>query len=345
MRRPAPTAARSLFVVVAVALAVTMSGCVPEPAPTTTATATATSTPTPTPTPTPTGEPVAPGAQPPAVFGGECAAALASTDIDDVVGADMTPYATDTDASIANVGGLNCMWTGTDAALTVSILPRAGIGDAQLPAGAVRQFFQDCDPTLSCSWQWNEGDLWIAGTFQFVAGMTQAKVTAWGQDLGDAIAANHAAQPGAPWVRDKADWWQVRECSAVASAVAKELGGTVKGAAATYPDPPAPGVAMADIASNRTWCELTVPGTSTPLTLNLFAGEAWYVREGEGDKAFDTKVAGITGFRLAAYDGSPSNSFSFTDGVNRVRIDVPADAKASVGDIARAVARAAASGF
>ena len=76
-----------------------------------------------------------------------------------------------------------------------------------------------------------------------------------------------------------------------------------------------------------------------------YAGEAWHARESEADKTFDTRVAGVTGYRLANYDGSPSNSFSLTDGVNRVHIDVPSDAKASVGDIARAVARAAASGF
>ena len=235
MRRPAPTAARSLLVAVAVALAVTMSGCVPEPAPTTTATATA--TPTPTPTPTATGEAVAPGAQPPAIFGGKCPAALASTDIDNVAGTDMTPYEAETEASVANVGGLNCMWTGTDASLSVSILPRTGLGDAQLPAATAKQYFEDCDPSLSCSWLWNEEDLWISGTFQFIPGMSQSEVTAWGQALGDIIAANHVAQPEALWVRDRTGWWPVRDCTDVAAAVGKELGSTVKGKPAAYPRP------------------------------------------------------------------------------------------------------------
>jgi hypothetical protein len=288
---------------------------------------------------------VAPGAQPPAIFGGKCPAALASTDIDNVAGTDMTPYEAETEASVANVGGLNCMWTGTDASLSVSILPRTGLGDAQLPAATAKQYFEDCDPSLSCSWLWNEEDLWISGTFQFIPGMSQSEVTAWGQALGDIIAANHVAQPEALWVRDRTGWWPVRDCTDVAAAVGKELGSTVKGKPAAYPDPPAPGVAMSDIASQRTACQLTVPGATTPLAVFAYAGEAWHARESEADKTFDTRVAGVTGYRLANYDGSPSNSFSLTDGVNRVHIDVPSDAKASVGDIARAVARAAASGF
>lgn len=335
---------RALPALVVAVLAVTLVACAPEPAPTKTPTTTPTSTPAPTPTPTQTGEAIAPGAQPPPVFDGDCAAALSSTDIDDVAGTDMTPYSADTEASIANAGGLTCQWTGTDASLTVSILPRAGIGDAQLPVAAEKQYFQDCDPTLACSWLWDEGDLWIAGTFQFIAGMSQSKVDGWGQELGDTIAANHAKQAAAPWVRDRTGWWPVVDCAQVATAVADALGGKVTGKTATYPDPPAPGVVMGDTAAHLTACALTVPGTSMPLMLYAYAGEAWHVRESEADKAFDTKVDGITGYRLANYDSSPSNSFSFTDGVNRVRIDVPSDAKASVGEIARAVAKAA-SGF
>jgi len=345
MRRPATPAVTALVAAAAVALVATLSGCVPEPAPSATVTTSPKPDPTLTTPPTLTGDAVAPGALPPAVFGGQCPTALSSSDIDDVVGTDMTPYSTDTEASVSNVGGITCMWTGTDAALTVTILPRSGIGAAQLSDAARRQFFQDCDPALFCSWVWEDDDLWVSGTFQFLPNMSQSTVDAWGQDLGDTVAANFAAAREAPWVRDTTGWWPVRECSQVASAVAAELNASVTGATATYPDQPAPGVALADIASHRTWCALTVPGASIPLTVNLFAGEAWFVREAEGDKAFDTQVDGVTGYRLASYDGSASNSFSFTDGVNRVRIDVPGDARASVEDLARAVARAAASGF
>lgn len=337
---------RPLLVLAVAALAVALTACVPEPEPV----ATSTVTPTPTPTPTFTGTLVAPGAQPPAAFGGDCAAVLTPAQLADVLEVDMTLDSSATDAPIAAAGGLTCTWIGTDAALVVGVFPQAGVGDAALDAQQQKAFFEDCDPTLQCSWQWESDELWAVGTLQFIAGMDRESVDGWGVELGEAIGANWAtltnsAQAPVPWMRDRTGWWPVLDCADVAAAVSDALGAEVTGTAGGYPSALAPARAIADAANHQTACRLTVPGASSPLTLFSFAGEAWHVRESEQDVEYDTQVDGVTGFRLAAYNGAIIDAFSFTDGVNRVHIDVPGDGDASVDDLARAVAAAVASGF
>jgi hypothetical protein len=314
-------------------------------APTETAQPSVTATNIPTSPPTQTATPlhVAPAGTPPVVFAHDCHAMLTEAQVSATTGLALTYESGDSSGTMANVGGLQCSWRGDPASLTIEAIPQSGVGDAEFPSASVKYYFEDCDPQYICSFRWESRDLWIAGTFQFAPDMTRHRVDAWGKSIGRQIQANFAAEPGAPWVRDRTGWWATLDCAAAGVAIARELGTTVSGAAVSIGDPPMPGYVMAGEASHRTDCAVSQPEAVNPLLiLSTSAGTG--ASTPEGFAPVDLGVHGVD-----AYLGGPGSfggvTYYLTDKVNSASVEIAATARLSAETVAKAVAAAAASGF
>lgn len=286
---------------------------------------------------------VAPGGIPPVTFGQDCGAALTEGQIADATGMALTFESADSSGTMANVGGLVCVWRGDAATLVVEIIPQAGLGDAVFPTDSEAYYFEDCDPQWVCSFRWEDDALWVAGTFQFAPDMTRENVDAWGSALGDQIGANQTALPDAPWVRDRTGWWPVLDCQNTAAAIGRELGTPLDGEAVSLGDPPSPGHVMAGTAANRTDCGIFEHG-STDALLSVSTAAGMGATTPDGFTPVDLGVAGID-----AYAGGPGGfggeQYYLTDAVNSATIEVRATDTLPADAIAAAVARAAASGF
>ena len=286
---------------------------------------------------------VAPGGTPPVAFDQDCGAVLTEAQIADATGMALQFESTDSSGTMANVGGLVCVWRGDSATLVVEVIPQPGLGSAVFPADSQAYYFEDCDPQWVCSFRWEGDALWVAGTFQFAPDMTRENVDAWGSALGAQIGANQSAQPDAPWVRDRTGWWPVLDCQNAAAAIGRELGTPLDGEIVSLGDPPSPGHVMAGAASNRTDCAVSEHGAAdTILSLSTAAGTG--ATTPDGFAPIDLDVDGID-----AYAGGPGGfggeQYYLSDGVNSASIEVHPTAALSAQAIVAAVARAAASGF
>ncbi|GAA1465726.1 hypothetical protein [Microbacterium thalassium] len=330
---------------VPLALAALLAGCASSPAAPAVTETVAAATPTPTPTPTPEVLLIGAGGRPPTVFGGDCAAALPATAIEEAVGiSSATVEARRESATVANVGGLACSWRGQNSAGgessgSVWILPQAGLGDAALSSADEDYYFGECEGYW-CSWRTTADGLEIIGGSGDPEAVTRAGADAQGSALG---ALMPRALDDEPWERDRTGWWQADSCNALAAGLGESLGASIAWAPMGYHDVPAPAHALVDIASHTSWCLLTggEPQGDGPhfAEVRLDAGIAWSVPGDYTATAHPVDAAGVTAYSVEenlAY--SLGSSVLLTDGVNVMQLTVVPDGPWPAADVVEAAA-------
>jgi hypothetical protein len=325
-----------LAVLSAVAIVV-LTACAPaaDPAPTRSATAIATPTAT---APVPE-RVVGPGEKPPTVFDGDCEAALSVDELVEVTQLAFAFESAESGGAVGNLGGLNCVWQADGASLTVQILPQEDLAGARFPSDQREYYFEDCDAAWVCAWEFETDEIWLGGTFQGVPEMNRPTVDEWGGELGAQIAANHAKAGGEEWARDRAGWWPVLDCAAVAGAFG-DLGIEAEGVEGGYHDPPMPGIVLADAAAPPSQCYITLTGADRGIEFFAYAGQAWRLPFLPEDEPVDLGVEGVHAYVDSGYDSSTSEGYSLTDGVNALIAYVPTDGPIPSADIVATLARA-----
>lgn len=332
MRRSALAAAAMLAVLTAVV------GCAAESDPP------VDPTPTTMPTPAPTAEAivVGPAEAAPQVFGGDCGAAIDLAVLTEASGytvAEVTKPDMQWSAGVLSAGGLSCEWEGGQ----LDIVPRAGLGDARLPAGEYEYYFVNCD--WACAWVWETDDLWISGSDWAVQGRTRAQLDAIGAEVGAHIAERWESRDEHPWTRDRAGWLPVLECDAMASAVGQQLGAQVTAQPAGYHDPPYPVRAITDIASHTSWCALSL-GDRMFAEVRSSAGEGWDAPRDVSAARVELGIPGISAYPAGEWGYLLGAPYQLTDGINVTYATVDdSDLEWSEQQIITAIAAAAASGF
>lgn len=333
---------RRSFALALAALAVlgALTACAPaEQQPEATATPTAHATPSPTPSAQPLV--VGPGEKPPVLLEGDCAAALTPADLRSVTGAELQLTSSHSDGDVGNAGGLGCRWSGGSSGVVVEILPAAGLDGARFPADQVPYYFEECDPDWVCSGRAETEDLWFSASFEYFPGMDRAEIDAWTSALANVVVENVRAADSEPWTRDRAGWWSELDCAALGDTMSGLLDAMLTGDTGGYIDPPLPGVLMAAHASNWSNCYLG-DGAHT-IEVYSAAGQAWGLPTATENEPFDTGVPGITAWREAPAQSTPTASYVLTDGVNSLTAYISTDAPWSADDAAIALAYAAAS--
>ena len=326
----------------ALSVVLALTGCAPAESNGPTSTPVAASSPTPTPTSTAEALIVGPAELPPQVFDGDCATAIEAAalaqalgySVDEVRGRDMK-----SSEGIRSAGGLSCEWDGG----RIDIVPRDGLGDAELPAAMSDYYFVTCD--WACAWVWETDSLWITGADWRIDGRTRAEVDALGSAVGPHIAERWESTGEQPWTRDRTGWLPEIECDAMAAAVGEQLGGTLIGAEASYHDPPGAAVTLTDIASNASWCVLSAEGRMLA-SVHVSGGRAWSTPTDPDAASVDLGVPGIESYESAGFGYIRGASYELTDGISVIRADVLNDHPEWTADqLVTAVAAAAASGF
>lgn len=331
--------------VVAAAACLALTGCVPVAvAPTPDAAPSLPASPSPSPTATP--ETVPPGEMPPVVFGGDCTKMLAAGDIADVMATALTAAAsTAAVGMMANVGALSCGWADVAGlpVVSVTVIPAAGLDGTTFPPESMGYYFEECDVDWVCAWQGGDEAVWIAASFQGVPEMSRQRVDAWGEALGAKIAANHAAAPDEPWVRDRTGWWPTFDCTALADSVGRQLGTELVAEDAGFIDPPAPGWIMAGLASRYSSCVLRDGGGNDVVYVTTAAG----IGTAPVADGWSRVDLGVPGVNAASGGRGPfgGEMFSLAVGVNEVSIEARDTSIGAPLAVATAVAAAAASDF
>lgn len=337
--RPSPLAALAVGLA---AFSVTLTGC---------ATGAGASVETPAavpssePSATPTPEPISlgPAELPPLEFDGDCQHALAAEDLAGIVGTGVTPDP-EGDRYLANMGALECTWTGADiGAVRLYVMPRSAIDGPVLPAREESAFFDECSYDGStCAWQGGDESVWIAA--EFVAPhAVQEEVNAWGAAIAARVLENRSAHPAEPWTRDRTGWWFALDCAQAATAIGAQLGRPVEGMSYGWDaDRPPVGYAVGLTTAGHTQCLLS-DAESGQLwrTMRVYPGEGGRAVD-DGYVTVDFGVPGITVYADATDREDGRSTYVLTDGVNRIELSVSGD---SAEQFAVAVAAAAASDF
>lgn len=317
--------------------ALLLAGCTSaDPAPSQTPSA---SSPSATPEPTPTE--AAPVVAPTLPFRGECAAVLAASDLDDLLGVGwltvdefrtaagrpdyprMTPLGT--------LGGVDCAWRaaapvdGDVESLGIIVAPAASI-----PSGSAETFAEArCDAGYDgsqCRLARTVGDAWILVR---VGDFVQDPPTALLERALDAVAARLAEPFDAVPATAQPAWWTIPDCVTLADdmSLAEVLGVGYGGGDGFWEGAPSPERIMEQEAGVSLMCEwwtMTVPnppsvdGESHMQMLTLSAGGAW---EWDEIAAFDgveeVDVAGAEDAVLFISDDPRLRPLLYaTDGVN-----------------------------
>lgn len=331
---------RSPLAAVLAAALLALSGCATAPAAEPTRTAESQPTPSPDPTPAVEALVVAPDEAPPAVFGGDCAAAVSAEVLSDALGTPITVVETDVEhggSAVPNVGGIVCRWESG----ALYILPRAGLEQTRFPGEMADLYFQECG--YECSWVWETDDLWIAGSADSVTG-DRAAADAMAATIGGDIAGRWEADRDAEWTRDRTGWMAAPPCEAVGDAVGAQLGIPVTGLDWGTQDPQAPGYVMASAASEVWWCELQDADGMTFAYLHGLAGIG-AAAPSDGDSV--TADLGVPGIEAVNRGFGPlgGDMYVLTDGVNAVDLDARATKAGTPERVAAAVAAAMATAF
>jgi hypothetical protein len=223
--------------------------------------------------------------------------------------------------AINNVGGLVCEWRGGDVSGEVTIIPKAGLEGASLPAAEADYYFERCD--WGCSWEADSADLWISGYASDLPDLGRAEADRIGAEIAAAIAAN-AAAAGVDWQLDRMQWWPAQGCETLAAELTTHLGGPVASQDAGYHDPPSAATALADIASHRTWCAFEVDGRQIALAV-FESGAAWDVPMADLGEAVDLGVPKVEAFLSSQGGYLGGQVYEATDGVNAMTVEIAPD--------------------
>ena len=294
---------------------------------------------TPTPTPTPAVALVEAGTLPPGVFGGDCGVAVpagvlaAATGIE---GIEVTVRDVKWTRAINNVGGLVCEWRGGNVSGEVTIVPKAALEGAALPAAEAHFYFGACD--WGCSWETDSADLWISGYATDLPDRGRAEADRIGAEIAAGIAAN-AAAANVDWQLDRTRWWPAQGCETLAAELTAHLGRPVAAQAAAYHDPPSAATALADIASHRTWCAFEIDGRQIAVAV-FESGAAWDVPWADLGEVVDLGVPGVEAFRSTQGGYLGGQVYEATDGVNAMTVEVAPDSGWGAEDLATVFAAA-----
>jgi hypothetical protein len=296
-----------------------------------------------TPSTTPSSEVRVVGAaeRPPAAFSGDCEAAISAAELGEALGYEVIGY-TARDLrwtrSISAAGGLSCEWEGG----RLDIIPRAGLGEAELQPGSQTYYFGACD--YACAWVWEDESLWVSGSSWGAEGRTREEADAAAASVGPAVAESWRSSDDL-WARDRTGWLPILTCDDIAAAVGEQLGSDVTAAEAGYHDPAGAATEIADAASRMAWCSLSDDDGEAFVVVRADAGIAWDVPwEGLGEP-IDLGIPGIDSFVKDKGGYTVWRVYELTDGVNGVSAEVSNEGRWSEQQIATAVAAAAASDF
>lgn len=273
------------------------------------------------PTPVQTVATIAGGEAPPAVFGGDCAAAVPTAELTAATGLEVTEVVRRDQKwtrSIGNVGGLVCEWQSGTVSGRVTILPKIGLDGAQLPEADASFYFDDCD--WNCEWRWESPELIVMGYSSDLPERGRAEADLIGARLGPQIAAR-ADEAGLEWQRDRAQWWPTVDCSALAARLETRLGTPVTAEPVGYHDPPGASTTLADVASRRMWCAFSAEERQIALAV-FESGVAWDLPWDGLGQSVDLGVPNISAFRSEQAGYLNGEVFEATDGVNGMNVEI-----------------------
>lgn len=305
---------------------------------------------TPTPTPTPTMEPIVigPAEMPPVVFDGDCEKVATTEELTDTIGVELEPHVRESefDATLT-LGGLSCEWNGPNGELIfVGVIPQTGLDGAEIPADLAEFYFGECTwAGGSCSWQGSNESVWVGISFSGISGMTHDAAVGWGDELGQRVLENHAAEAAESWVRDRAGWWPALDCGTIADAVGAQLGAPLVGEPYGFEHVPVPGQLLAIQAVGHADCSLDGPDGEPVVRVSTWPGlgASFSVPDAE---PVDSGVPGISMLDYGANEwGGTAREYRLTDGVNRAGVSASDSSVGTQQEIAAAVAAAAASDF
>ncbi len=259
------------------------------------------------------------------MFGGDCAVAvppaelIAATGIDGIAVARRDQTWT---RSIDNAGGLVCEWQGGHVTGNVTILPKIGLDGARLPDDESDFYFGRCE--WDCAWQWESPELWVMGFSSDLPDRGREEADRIGAAIGAGIAAR-TAEAGLGWQRDRGQWWPAASCADLADELGSHLGATVTAEEAGYHDPPSPATALADIASNRTWCGFWIGGRQIALAV-FESGAAWDLPWADLGAPVDLAVPGVQAFSSTQGGYLGGAVYEATDGINAMNVEIAPDA-------------------
>ena len=173
----------------------------------------------------------APGEQPQLAFAGDCDAMVTEAEIEDLVGADVTPHSGLTGGSglaVEVLGGLTCAWGGGDYAFYVylTVIPAEGleatIAEFSYPGGQPYCWGQnEVGAEGACYFGRVVAGYWLGGVFQVESG-TGLFPTDSIDGLAAIVEERASDHPATP-VAFPAGMWEPMECKALAAGVAREM--------------------------------------------------------------------------------------------------------------------------
>ena len=269
---------------------------------------------------------LAPGEQPSFAFAGDCNSMVTEAEIEDLVGADVTPLSVQSSgraSAVEVLGGLVCGWGGGDYAwyVVLTVIPAEGleatIAEYSYPGGQPYCWGQNEVGTEgACYFGRVVAGYWLAGVFQVESG-----TGLFPTDSIDGLAAiveeratDHPATP----VAFPAGMWKPMQCGDLSAGVAEEYpgeSGVISGTTLTGlvgPGAPAATVTVGELRCN--W------SNSHRFVTELMPGAGWAI-----DRLTDTAPIVVDGAVAAVVQQEDDGSarITATDGVNLAWITAP----------------------
>jgi hypothetical protein len=271
----------------------------------------------------------APGEQPELAFAGDCDAMVTEAEIEDLVGADVTPTSSLTGGSglaVDVLGGLTCAWGGGDYAFYVflTVIPAEGldatIAEYSYPGDQPYCWGQnEVGAEGACYFGRVVGGYWLAGAFQVEPGTGLLPTD--GIDGVAALLEERATDHPATPVAFPAGMWEPMECKNLAAGVAEEMSlgylgaspGSMSGGVA------GPGMVGAGAAVGDSFCVWSEPNR---FITELMPGAGWAIA-----RLTDTAPIVVDGAVAAVvqHEVDGSARITATDGVNLAWITAPTE--------------------
>jgi len=261
-----------------------------------------------------------PGEQPQLAFGGDCDSMVTEAEIEDLVGADVTPLSSLTGGSglaVDVLGGLTCAWGGGDYAFYVylTVIPAEGleaaIAEYSYPGGEPDCWGQNEVGTEgACYFGRVVAGYWLAGVFQVEPGTGLFPTDSIDRlaALVEERAGDHPATP----VAFPAGMWEPMECEALAAGVAEEmsLGGLGAAPGSMSGGLVGPGMVGAGAIVGDSFCVWSEPNG---FMTELMPGAGWAI-----ETLTDTAPIVVDGAVAAVVQQEVDGSarITATDGVN-----------------------------
>ena len=269
---------------------------------------------------------LAPGEQPSFAFAGDCDSMVTEAEIEDLVGADVTPLPVPSGgraSAVEVLGGLVCGWGGGDYAwyVVLTVIPAEGleatIAEYAYPGGRPYCWGENEVGTGgSCYFGRVVAGYWLAGVFQVESG-TGLVATDSIDGLAAIVEERATDHPATP-VAFPPGMWKPMQCGALSAGVAEKYpgeSGVISGTTLTGlvgPGAPAATVTVGELRCN--W------SNSHRFVTELMPGAGWAI-----DRLTDTAPIVVDGAVAAVVQQEDDGSarITATDGVNLAWITAP----------------------